>query len=118
MENSYENEIFSISYLPVSLFARQSSLAQHSAGPMNFPSPRVFWGASLRFASRCTSRGAWGAPFPPALCKVAALQSFGSLARFVCGGVFFLFSNLHFVWWGGNIFVQMVPIPGHFVEYL
>lgn len=85
---------------------------------MLLSSPEVFWGASPRIASSSASQGAWGAPLPPALCEVVALQSFGFLARFVCGGVFFLFSNLHFVWWGGNIFVQMVPIPGHFAEYL
>jgi hypothetical protein len=35
----------------------------------------------------------------------------------VVGRIIF-FSNSHFVWWARNIFVQMVPIPGHFSENL
>lgn len=50
--------------------------------------------------------------------KLLPFNHLASWLCFVCGGVFFLFSNLDFVWWGWIIFVQMVPIPGHFAEYL
>lgn len=37
----------------------------------------------------------------------------------LCVGVCFsCFLTIILVWWGGNIFVQMVPIPGHFAAYL
>lgn len=105
-----------------------------------FPFPfgqAVFYSPSFsRTQALSLSSTFWGVFIPPGcivvlhsevhvelsfLLHCAKWLSFNHLASWLCfvyGGVFFLFSNLHFVWWGGNIFVQMVLIPGHFAEYL
>lgn len=115
VENGYENGTFSISCLPPSLW---SSIGPHSTGPMLFP----FLGHSGRHSPRIQSALLSEVPVELRfLLHCAELPPFNHLASwlcFMCGGVFFLFSNLHFVWWGGNIFIQMVPIPGHFSECL
>lgn len=103
------------------LLARQSSLALHSARPMLLPSPGTFSGQG---GGMGISPGFWAALHSEVsgeihfLLHCAELQPFNnhlaSWLGFVCGGVFFLFSNYHFCLVGWEYLCPDGPHPRTF----